>query len=91
MIYETTHYGDVSPNNYSISTYLFLQMNQRVINHDYNPNYLIYLYLPIFAMKFDHQELLQLPKLSPSLFAYYVSRGQWRYAKHFGLIEEYIF
>ena len=91
MIYETTHNGDVSPNNYSISTYLFLQMNLRVMNHDYNPNYLIYLYLHIFAMKFDHQELLQLPKLSPSLFAYYVSRGQWRYAKHFGLIEEYIF
>jgi len=39
----------------------------------------------------DERELLQLIRLSPSLFANYVSQGRWRYAKHFGLIEEYLF
>ena len=35
--------------------------------------------------------MLELARFSPSLFAYYVSQGRWRYATHFGLIEEYIF
>jgi len=39
----------------------------------------------------DNRELLKLVRLSPSFFANYVSQGRWRYAKHFGLIEEYLF
>jgi len=38
-----------------------------------------------------NHELLQSARLSPSLFANYISQGRWRYAAHFGLIEEYLF